>query len=389
MGPTDKRIPNVEQWTALGNLLDGKQDELTAGDGITIEDESGSLVISATGGGGGSSPAIELTSADYNYHSSGDVDDGVAVWLLDRGYYCLTGPAKIYWTSTASETISAKVLFVISHTNYDGITGHHKILLLGSKVNIGGQNFGPIYNYAVGSTGTSTDYDMTSKNGYLLTGGNIANATGNSADVVMSQNATTSMVFADPSTKKRVAIGPSTLSGSSVGDYGVQIGYGAKAANSYCVAIGGSDVNYNGAMANTCSVAVGAESKAGYGSTGANTGERAVAVGYGSRATPKGSVAVGFQAVAETQGEFSINTTSGYGYNNSNYRLLTGLYDPQSAHDAATKGYVDPTTDSTAPTTATVGRLGQIQIDTSTNTAYMCVSVDDTTPAYGWKQITA
>lgn len=33
--------------------LDGKQDILTAGDNITIEDESGALVISATGGGGG------------------------------------------------------------------------------------------------------------------------------------------------------------------------------------------------------------------------------------------------------------------------------------------------------------------------------------------------
>ena len=32
---------------------------------------------------------------------------------------------------------------------------------------------------------------------------------------------------------------------------------------------------------------------------------------------------------------------AGNGYNSSNYRLLTGLYDPQTAHDAATKGYTD------------------------------------------------
>lgn len=52
-------------------------------------------------------------------------------------------------------------------------------------------------------------------------------------------------------------------------------------------------------------------------------------------------------------------------------------------------GQITPTTDSSAPTTATVGRLGQIQIDTTTNTAYMCVAVDDVTPSYTWKQITA
>lgn len=46
-------------------------------------------------------------------------------------------------------------------------------------------------------------------------------------------------------------------------------------------------------------------------------------------------------------------------------------------------------TDSSAPTTATVGRLGQIQIDTTTATAYMCVEADDVTPSYTWKQITA
>lgn len=54
-----------DSWTYIGEagdyytktqtdeLLEEKQDLLTAGDGITIEDESGALVISATGGGGG------------------------------------------------------------------------------------------------------------------------------------------------------------------------------------------------------------------------------------------------------------------------------------------------------------------------------------------------
>lgn len=40
-----------------------------------------------------------------------------------------------------------------------------------------------------------------------------------------------------------------------------------------------------------------------------------------------------------------------YGYNGSAYRLLTGLYDPQSDHDAATKGYVDAVATSVAAAT--------------------------------------
>lgn len=50
---------------------------------------------------------------------------------------------------------------------------------------------------------------------------------------------------------------------------------------------------------------------------------------------------------------------------------------------------ITPLSDSTAPTTATVGRLGQIYIDTTSATAYMCTAVDDVTPSYTWKAITA
>lgn len=100
-----------------------------------------------------------------------------------------------------------------------------------------------------------------------------------------------------------------------------------------------------------------------------------VALGAYSRVTQKGQIDVGSHDVPY------------YGYNNTEYRLITGLYAPQNAHDAATKGYVDPTTDSSAPTTSTVGRVGQIYIDTTTETAYMCVGVSGST--YTWKQITA
>lgn len=174
--------------------------------------------------------------------------------------------------------------------------------------------------------------------------------TGTSTTDVMSQKAVTSMVFADPSTKTRIRIGNS---GSAGGTNAISIGTGANV---------GDFGNYG------------------------------LALGSQTRANAQYSVAVGSGASATTKGQFDIGTSHSSatgGYNNSAYRLLTGLHDGQSAHDAATVGQITPTTGSSAPTTATVGRLGQIQIDTTTNTAYMCVAVDDVTPAYTWKQITA
>lgn len=143
-------------------------------------------------------------------------------------------------------------------------------------------------------------------------------------------------------------------------------------------------------------VAIGHTSRAGVGTVGEQS-QYSVALGANSAAggssDARYSVAIGAYSKATKKGQVDISTLNAgasntHGYNNSEYRLLTGLYDPQSAHDAATKGYVDPSTDSSAPTTATTGRLGEIRIDTSTDTAYICVKVDSGASTYTWKQIT-
>ena len=196
-------------------------------------------------------------------------------------------------------------------------------------------------------------------------GPTVVQTTGTSQADVMSQNAVTSMVFADPGTRGAVRIG------NTKNVYAGSVGIGR---------ITGSQ--YTGASGNF-SVAIGSDASA--------DANGAVSIGKGAdiRSIAKGAIALGTYSKATSDGEMNIGSSdTSYGYNNSNYRLLTGLYDPQSAHDAATKGYVDPTTDSSAPTTATVGRLGQIQIDTTNNDAYMCVAVDDVTPTYTWKKIT-
>lgn len=132
-------------------------------------------------------------------------------------------------------------------------------------------------------------------------GPTVVQTTGTSTTDVMSQNATTSMVYADPASRNKLQLGKDAVNmGANSGD---AIGHNAFVAS---------------------------------GTT------HALAVGYNAAARATNSVAIGSQSNATAQGEVSIgNPTRTDLYNNTGYRLLTGLYDPQSAHDAATKGYVD------------------------------------------------
>ena len=214
---------------------------------------------------------------------------------------------------------------------------------------------------------------------------------GDSTTDVMSQNATTSLIFADPTTMMKIKIGAGTY--SSEGEDGIEIGHNAKASGVQAVAIGvhtvssgnrSLSIGYGSTATKTDSIAIGTN----VGDKAEATANTAIAIGTGAKASAVASIALGCLSTASQQGEMNIGVSTTIGYNSSNYRLLTGLYDPQSAHDAATKGYVDPSTDSTAPTSATVGRLGEIFIDTINADAYMCVAVDTVTPSYTWKQIT-
>lgn len=174
---------------------------------------------------------------------------------------------------------------------------------------------------------------------------------GSSTTDVMSQNATTSMVFADPSTRYKIRIGAnSTASGAS----GIAVGGLATAS-----------------------------------------GGKSVAFGEAATASKQGSIAIGPYSNTTSVGEVNIGSSSStaFGYNSSNYRLLTGLYDPQSAHDAATKGYVDAIviTNAGAPTTATVGTVGQLLEDTTNGKLYICTAVipgtDPDPTTYTWVEV--
>lgn len=90
----------------------------------------------------------------------------------------------------------------------------------------------------------------------------------------------------------------------------------------------------------------------GYTSTRVKLGNSATAWHYsaalGSNASANygGSVALGAYSSVSNVGEVNIGTSkTDYGYNNTNYRLLSGVHDGQGANDAVTVAQVNDTID--------------------------------------------
>ena len=197
-----------------------------------------------------------------------------------------------------------------------------------------------------------------------------------------------------------IAIGSSAKTAPLNSDQGynaaIAIGLGSSAFGVGAVAIGVSADAYTGNQENIevpYGIAIG-------GSAAAKK-DGAISAGYYSSASGKGSVALGPYANATAQGEINVGSSwnTDYGYNSSSYRLLTGLYDGQSAHDAATKGQLDTAIingGTTAPTTATVGAVGTLYsyVDTTGATPephlMVCTEVvpeSDGTDSYVWVDV--
>ncbi len=220
-------------------------------------------------------------------------------------------------------------------------------------------------------------------------GPTIVQTTGASQTDVMSQDATTNMFWRNPTTKNTVQICSTRDPSVSGNDYNnvyigsnlnlrtdssctdnVVIGCNAQTSGQYgrSVVVGNNAIawgaeavvigyqrNGSSLFKNIGSVTVGANigTVASYGiaiGSGNDDGTLApdvsggsgVCIGRGTAASAQGSVAIGTFAKASAQGEMNIGSTNvTYGYNSTNYRLLSGVHDPQNAHDAATKGYVD------------------------------------------------
>ena len=177
---------------------------------------------------------------------------------------------------------------------------------------------------------------------------NVVQTVGTSQTDVMSQDAVTSMVFASSSDISSVRIGKSAEANSS---NTVAIGREAKTKGPYSIAIGGdslvdSSQNYGVAVGASCKIYGDSGVAAGF--SAIVSGAKGVALGRAASATPNFSVGLGAGARPTLQGEVNVGTGSTYttsGYNNSNYRLISGVYDGQGAHDAVTVAQVNATID--------------------------------------------
>lgn len=399
-----------DSWTYIGEagdyytktqtdeLLDDKQDLLTAGDGITIEEESGALVISATDTTYSAGSGLDLTGTTFSVDTTiiqPKLTAGTNVSISAQNEVSATDTTYSAGTglSLNGTTFSADTSVLATKADLDGKQDE---LTAGDNISIGEESGALVisatdttYNDFTGTDGASAGTaglvpaPATTDAGKFLkadgtwdtagggSGPTVVQTTGTSTTDVMSQNAVTSMVYG------RNGLGTAHRGNSVViGDQGAESG-----APGTCTHVGNNTVETAGQYTMTTAIGYNVHPYA----------ERTTVLGANADAFGYASVAVGLGAHTVDQGQFDIGTGdyATAGYNNSNYRLLTGLYDPQSAHDAANKEYVDPTTDSSAPTTATVGRLGQIFIDTTNADAYMCVAVDSVTPTYSWKKITA
>ena len=327
-----------------------------------------------------------LSESDYNYPTNDP--DGVALWLLAPGVYVWESGTKVYGSASVSYTTeygsavisepssSGKVYGLVKRgdgnlqlwtwTKSTGAMTSDGVVLASWVVNnlTSTSTSTPLSAYqgkvlkemigTLSSLDTTDQTDIVSAINEVL--GDIpavVQTTGTSTTDVMSQNAVTSMVFADPSTKYKVSIGATVSNGS----YGVGIGYGAIISNV----------------------------------------EDAVAIGSYASGAQRGSVALGSHSGNNIERAGTVDIGTNYildGYNSgSYYRLLTGLYDPQSDHDAANKEYVDSAIEEVAaiairnagaPTTSTVGTVGQLLEDTTNGDVYICT---DATNPYVWEKL--
>lgn len=141
---------------------------------------------------------------------------------------------------------------------------------------------------------------------------NVVQTAGTSTTDVMSQKATTSMIFNDPSDKTQIVIG--AVTSVSQPTELVVIGRSAKGRGE--------------------SVSIGS----GAGSTDA---QRNYNVNLGSRAIcgSNYSVALGYYAKTTRNGEVNVGSGNNpYGYNSTSYRVIGGVHDGVDAHDVMTVG---------------------------------------------------
>lgn len=166
---------------------------------------------------------------------------------------------------------------------------------------------------------------------------NVVQTTGQSTTDVMSQKASSEILYGEGAPSKKIAlmnvssaerISPSSGQYNSIGNYSVLLA---------------ADWTYTAGNNNVLIGAGGGH----LGPSSPNTNlQGCVAIGYNAENNYNGSVSLGSYTHTSSVGEVNIGSSnSNFGYNNTNYRLVTGVHDGQNAHDAATVNQVNATID--------------------------------------------
>lgn len=285
---------------ATTDALGGKQNSLTAGTNISISSD----VISATDTTYSAGSGLSLDGTEFSV-------DTTAIQPK------LTAGTNI--TIDANNEISA------ADTTYSDFTGTD-----GTSAGTAGLVPAPAT--------TDADKFLKADGTWAEAGGGggteVVQATGTSTTAVMSQAATTNMIYPSgaETTKDRVSIGERSGSPYAITQYSVAVG------PSQIISSAASHIISIGAWTQTSateSVAVGYNARV--------NANRAVAIGSsdssGTTASHAYSVALGASSATSRASEVSV----GSGTSDSNYgtRYVANVTDPQLAQDAATKNYVD------------------------------------------------
>lgn len=239
-----------------------------------------------------------------------------------------------------SANVNKSVLYILKNDNISTKIYKQNVTVAGGGIIREGvpflgtwQNSVTFYTFDFDFGKVLTDDQLTFLMHEIKKKGDVVQTTGTSTTDVMSQDATTKLVYVD-NTLQKIQIGQFT---NASGGYSIGFGRYAQATGDRSIAIGStnqSSTSNRTRATSSSTIAIGESSYAG------NTG--AIAIGLRAESTRNGSVAIGPYAETTRAGEICVGSTSAsYGFNYTQYRVIGGVHDPQNDHDAATKGYVD------------------------------------------------
>lgn len=345
--------------TALGQIdIPTKTSDLTndGADGTSTYVEADDLATVATSGSYNdlnNKPTIPAAQVNSDWNA----DSGVAQILnkptiptVNDATLTITQNGISKGTFTANDDTDTTI--EVSDTTYSNFTG--------TDGNTGGTS-----GLVPAPTTTDADKFLKSDGTWATTGGGgggvtVVQTTGTSQTDVMSQDATTKLVYPNIANYPyKMLIGEGYVNCNK----GLAINGRLENAANDGIAIGMSDASpatigqagrafYGLAIGRDCTIGRGDNSVVlgyqAYSNSGQNTGEN-VAIGHNSYAgnsSATSTVALGAYAKTTRTGEVNIGTGSnGTGYNSTNYRVLGGVHDGQLAQDAATVAQVNATID--------------------------------------------